>query len=250
MDDMAEWYAEAERLGHYPCPPRRTAPDSAAREVSWDVPPAGAAPEVRPVRPRYFTDVDGSEGPTPPELLDPFDVWPALLDLPELELEPDPKPIRNRPDNRQVHRLLGRRHDGLGLVMRRMEPTWHGPIPNVGQSTATYRTGRYVRCPVRVDVVPVIHDRMRRGAQSARWACGVSYVQIDSDSRGVRWTVVKYREGDSPEDLTATCGATFSTTYRASYRRDDDGGGEVSRARSMRQLVRTRPTTAPPRLPP
>jgi hypothetical protein len=256
MDDTAEWLAEAERLGHYPAPPRRAVPNSAVREVAWDAEDtegAGDYPaaEVPPRRPSYFREVE-SEGPDVPELLDPFEIWPALTDVSRFpDLPPDPRPRRDtRPDNRQVDRIMKRSHDGLGLVFRRMEPTWHGPIPNVGQSTATYRTHRYVRCPVRVDVVPVIHDRMRRGAQSARWAAGISYVQIDSDPRGMRWTVVKYREGDSPEDLASTSGATFSTTYRAGRGSDDGGGAEAHRARSMHQLVRTRPTTAPPRLPP
>jgi hypothetical protein len=62
---------------------------------------------------------------------------------------------------------------------------WHGPIPNTGRSLGRARAAaagrwRFARMPartaVRVDVVPVIHQRARCGTWAARW----SSAQLDT----------------------------------------------------------------------
>jgi hypothetical protein len=73
------------------------------------------------------------------------------------------------PDNRPG----GRARSGIG----HLDFPWVGTVPNVGQSLRRLRAAGKSRqgrgasaAPVRVDVVPVIHQRAARGAWSARWS--------------------------------------------------------------------------------
>lgn len=97
------------------------------------------------------------------------DAAPAEDEAPTLAQDPQP----GRQDD--LTRAERREPRGIG----HLDLPWRGPIPNVGRSIHRLRAawrgragrrGMPWRTPVKVDVVPAIHQRAARGSWSARWS--------------------------------------------------------------------------------
>lgn len=142
------------------------------------------------------------------------------------ELPPD-RPPRRLVDNRRARRdrQLGRSY--LARCLRRGGSClpWHGAWPPVWK----------------FDVVPLLRLRRERGAQSARWAAGVTVVSLAS-SPEEQWTVAV-----GGASLDAHDGAEYQRLTDAARREDE----KHERAEAARVALRSRihlavqPTHAP-----
>jgi hypothetical protein len=104
------------------------------------------------------------------------------------ELTPDKPPRCRLVDNRRARRDRDHGRSYLARCLRRgSSMPWHGAWPPVWA----------------FDVVPVLHLRRARGAQSARWAAGVKVVSL-TGSPEEQWTVSTGGVGPDAHDGAAS----------------------------------------------